>query len=71
MLANGADEAKSSVKGVSRRNSKIGDSPQLSRNTDVKYDFKLGFPSQDNLSNFFRNGGTLNLAYADIPEATG
>ena len=30
----------------------------------------LPFPA-DNLDNFFRNGGTLNLGYADIPEATG
>ena len=33
---------------------------------------KLGLPfPADDLDNFFRNGGTLNLAYADIPEATG
>ena len=30
----------------------------------------LPFPADD-LSNFFRNGGTLRLGYADIPEATG
>ena len=30
----------------------------------------LPFPADD-LSNFFRNGGTLNLGYADIPAATG
>lgn len=30
----------------------------------------LTFPADD-LDNFFRNGGTLNLGYADIPEATG
>ncbi|MDE0466574.1 MAG: hypothetical protein OYL97_05920 [Candidatus Poribacteria bacterium] len=30
----------------------------------------LPFPADD-LDNFFRNGGTLNLAYADIPAATG
>ena len=30
----------------------------------------LPFPADD-LDNFFRNGGTLNLGYADIPEATG
>ena len=29
----------------------------------------LPFPAND-LDNFFRNGGTLNLGYADIPEAT-
>ena len=33
---------------------------------------KLGLPfPADDLENFFRNGGTLTLAYADIPEATG
>ena len=33
---------------------------------------KLGLPfPADDLDNFFRNGGTLNLAYGDIPEATG
>ena len=33
---------------------------------------KLGLPfPADNLDSFFRNGGTLNLAYADIPAATG
>ena len=33
---------------------------------------KLGLPfPADDLDNFFRQGGTLNLAYADIPEATG
>ena len=37
---------------------------------NVVYDFKLPFPAND-LSNFFRNGGTLNLVHADIPEATG
>ena len=30
----------------------------------------LPFPADD-LDNFFRNGGTLNLGYADIPAATG
>ena len=33
-------------------------------------DNMLPFPADD-LSNFFRNGGTLKLGYADIPEATG
>ena len=37
---------------------------------NVVYDFKLPFPADD-LSNFFRNGGSLSLVYADIPEATG
>ena len=34
------------------------------------YDFKLPFPAND-LSNFFRNGGSLSLVYADIAAATG
>ena len=33
-------------------------------------DLALPFPADD-LDNFFRNGGTLNLGYADIPAATG
>ena len=37
---------------------------------NVAYDFGLPFPADD-LSNFFRNGGSLSLVYADIPEATG
>ena len=37
---------------------------------NVVYDFGLPFPADD-LSNFFRNGGSLSLVYADIPEATG
>ena len=37
---------------------------------NVKYEFGLPFPADD-LDNFFRNGGTLNLAYADITAATG
>ena len=36
---------------------------------NVVYDFKLPFPAND-LSNFFRNGGSLSLVYADIPAAT-
>ena len=32
-------------------------------------DLALPFPADD-LDNFFRNGGTLNLGYADIPAAT-
>ena len=37
---------------------------------NVKYEFGLPFPADD-LDNFFRNGGTLTLAYADIAAATG
>ena len=37
---------------------------------NVVYNFGLPFPADD-LSNFFRNGGSLSLVYADIPAATG
>ena len=37
---------------------------------NVVYGFKLPFPADD-LDNFFRNGGTINLVYADIVAATG
>ena len=37
---------------------------------NVVYDFGLPFPADD-LSNFFRNGGSLSLVHADIPAATG
>ena len=37
---------------------------------NVVYDFKLPFPADD-LSNFFRNGGSLSLVHADIAAATG
>ena len=36
---------------------------------NVTYDFKLPFPADD-LSNFFRNGGTLQLLHVDIPGNT-
>ena len=35
----------------------------------MEYGFALPFPADD-LSNFFRNGGTLQLLHADIPAAT-
>ena len=37
---------------------------------NVKWEFSLPEPAA-NLQNYFRNGGTLQLVYADIPEATG
>ena len=37
---------------------------------NVVYDFKLPVPGND-LSNFFRNGGSLSLIHSDIPAATG
>ena len=37
---------------------------------NVKYEFGLLFPADD-LSNFFNQGGSLSIVYADIPAATG
>lgn len=48
-----------------KTNDKAG--PELLYNT---HGLGLPFPADD-LDNFFRNGGTLMLGYADIPEATG
>ena len=36
---------------------------------NVVYEFKLPFPADD-LSNFFRNGGALQVIHSDIPAAT-
>ena len=36
---------------------------------NVKYEFGLPFPADD-LDNFFRNGGALQLLHADLPAAT-
>ena len=69
LLVNGADEAASSVISVpdKTKDRKITTAQEKYR---VKYDFKLRFPASD-LENFFRNGGTLQLVYADITAATG
>ena len=45
---------------------------KISAASKLYYTAKLGLPfPADDLDNFFRNGGTLNLAYADISAATG
>ena len=68
LLVNGADEAASGVISVpdKTKDRKITTAQEKYR---VKYDFKLPFPASD-LENFFRNGGTLQLVYADITAAT-
>ncbi len=43
---------------------------EAQKDYNVVYDFGLAFPADD-LSNYFRNGGSLSLVYQDIPEATG
>ena len=59
------------VSGVVNVSAKIKDRKTAAQMLyNVVYDFGLPFPADD-LSNFFRNGGTLTLAYQDIPEATG
>ena len=40
-----------------------------SKDYNVHYDYKLPYPADD-LDNFFRNGGTLQLLYTDIPGNT-
>ena len=68
LLVNGADEDASGVISVpdKTKDRKITTAQEKYR---VKYDFKLPFPASD-LENFFRNGGTLQLVYADITAAT-
>lgn len=61
-----ADVAKAGIQ-VSDVKTKDKTGPELLYNT---HGLGLPFPADD-LDNFFRNGGTLNLGYADIPEATG
>ena len=68
VLASGADEATSGVKSVAATT--VGKLTQAQKDYNVVYGFKLPFPA-DNLDSFFRNGGTINLVYADIPAATG
>ena len=69
VLARGKDQAASGVRSVpdKLKDRRLTAAQEKYR---VKYEFKLNAPADD-LDNFFRNGGTLNLAYADIPEATG
>ena len=55
----------------------IADSPAIldkkplatQKKYNIAYEYSLPAPA-DNLSDFFRNGGTLTLAYSDIPQAT-
>ena len=68
VLASGADEATSGVKSVAATT--VGKLTQAQKDYNVVYGFKLPFPA-DNLDSFFRNGGTINLVYADIVAATG
>lgn len=67
VLASGADAATSGIENSPQKvNSKFTDAV---RKYNINYGFTLPFPAND-LSTFFRNGGTLNLAYADLPLAT-
>ena len=67
VLAAGADETASGIKSV---DTKIKQKKTAaSKLYNVAYGVVLTFPAND-LSNFFRNGGSLSLAYADIPSAT-
>ena len=67
VLAAGADEAASGIKSV---DAKIKQKKTAaSKLYNVAYGVALPFPATD-LSNFFRNGGTLRLAYTDIAAAT-
>ena len=67
VLATGGDEAASGIKSV---DAKIKQKKTAaSKLYNVAYGVALQFPAND-LSNFFRNGGSLSLAYADIPAAT-
>ena len=62
-----ADAGKAGVEGSGAKLTEKRTPAQKKYNTQG---LGLPFPGDD-LSNFFRNGGTLNLAYKDIPEATG
>ena len=67
VLAAGGNEAASGIKSV---DAKIKQKKTAaSKLYNVAYGVALQFPASD-LSNFFRNGGSLSLAYADIPSAT-
>ena len=68
VLANGADAAVSGIENVDAKIAKKLTTAQ--RLYNVKYGFGLPFPAND-LSNFFRNGGSLSLIHSDIAAATG
>ena len=58
--------------GITASNAKLAEKAKGLATTLLYNTMGLGllFPADD-LDNFFRNGGTLNLGYADIPAATG
>ena len=68
VLVTGEDQAKSNVISVPAKIKEKVTAVQKFYN--VAYGFALPFPA-DNLENFFRNGGTLQLVHADIAAATG
>ena len=61
-------EATSGVKAVAATT--VGKLTAAQKLYNVAYEFPLQFPADD-LDNFFRNGGSISLVYADIPAATG
>ena len=66
VLASGKEDTSGIQNSPAKVNSKL---TAAQKAYNVKYEFTLPFPAKD-LSTFFRNGGTLNLAYADIALAT-
>ena len=67
VLATGKDTADS---GVLNSPEKVAEKfLPVQQDYNIKYAFSLPYPAA-NLADFFRNGGTLNLAYKDIPLAT-
>ena len=67
VLAKGADAAAS---GIVNSPDKVADRKTAAQKEyTMEYGFGLPFPADD-LSNFFRNGGTLQLLHVDIPENT-
>ena len=68
VLVSGADEATSGVKSV--LTTTVGKLTAVQKLYNVVYGFKSPFPADD-LDNFFRNGGSISLVYADITAATG
>ena len=67
VLATGKDTAAS---GIADPKAKLAEKLLAAQKKyNLKPEFSLPAPA-DNLSDFFRNGGTLTLAYSDIPQAT-
>ena len=70
VLARGKTDS-TPVSGVENSSAKLKEKTTAAKLLyNVVYDFGLPFPASD-LSNFFRNGGTLQLLHADIAAATG